>query len=298
VATPTAWLLNLDADVELADPRRYRGDPAREARIRGLYARMQLLTDARDRVLDADTRALAAHMRVLAFCPTPSALARIAALGLEPPAAPALEVLQTANSRAFCAELGQTLDEARYVSSMEMLERAIQDARQVETWVLKRPFGFAGSERRRITRGVLDPSTRGFAERRFRAGRGLQLEPWLRRGHDFALHGYLSAQDAGTARLHVGPLIRQHCDPMGRWLRSERCAPDALAPEHLRLLRHELERSAEGLRALGYFGPFGIDAFEYENRHGQATFQPRSEINARFSMGYPRELLERALEPA
>ena len=167
--------------------------------------------------------------------------------------------------------------------------------------LLKRAFGFAGRERRRVIDGVLDASTAGFAERSFRAGEGLQVEPWVPRGRDFALHGYLSP----NGRLLMGPLMRQHCDPMGRWRQSspadvgaeasESEREQVLAPAYRAQLEQELAASARALHGIGYFGPFGIDAFEYLNAAGKLAFQPRCEINARFSMGFPRSLLERAL---
>jgi hypothetical protein len=233
---------------------------------------------------------------VLAFCPTPHAVSRLRALGLELSlATPNLDVLQEANGRAFCARLGQTLPGATYVESMEMLEDSVRRAGPHQELVLKRAFGFAGRERRRVIGGVIDPSTAGFAEKSFRAGQGLQVEPWLRRHRDFALHGYLALD----GRFLTGPLMRQECDPMGRWKRSFLADAEPgsdLRADHRDLLARELERAASGLHAIGYSGPFGIDAFEYQGAHGSAEFQPRSEINARFSMGYPRSLLERALE--
>jgi hypothetical protein len=41
---------------------------------------------------------------------------------------------------------------------------------------------------------------------------------------------------------------------------------------------------AEVLRDAGYFGPFGIDAYRWRDGATQ-YFNPRSEINARYSMG-------------
>ena len=41
--------------------------------------------------------------------------------------------------------------------------------------------------------------------------------------------------------------------------------------------------------AAGYFGPFGVDAYTYRDRLARATcdlLQPRSEVNARYSMGF------------
>jgi hypothetical protein len=47
----------------------------------------------------------------------------------------------------------------------------------------------------------------------------------------------------------------------------------------------EVERVATALHAAAYFGPFGIDAYEY--RVGvELRLNPRSEINARYSMGF------------
>ena len=55
-------------------------------------------------------------------------------------------------------------------------------------------------------------------------------------------------------------------------------------------------RLAAALRAADYFGPFGIDAFRYRSAQGDVLFNPRCEINARFTMGYPRALMLQNLE--
>jgi hypothetical protein len=61
------------------------------------------------------------------------------------------------------------------------------------------------------------------------------------------------------------------------------------------LLATELQRTAAALTAAGYFGPFGIDGFRYRTADGSSALNPRCEINARFTMGYPRSLLMAAL---
>jgi hypothetical protein len=40
------------------------------------------------------------------------------------------------------------------------------------------------------------------------------------------------------------------------------------------------------LFAAAYFGPFGVDGFVYRDHDGGLRLQPRSEINARYSMGF------------
>ena len=44
--------------------------------------------------------------------------------------------------------------------------------------------------------------------------------------------------------------------------------------------------TSRGLREAGYFGPFGVDAFAWEDELGARRFQPRCEVNARYSMGW------------
>jgi hypothetical protein len=293
MATPIAWLLNLDADQELADPVHYRPSPEMEQRILSLSSKMSLLLRPCDLILNqnSEDEAKALCRWTLAFCPTSHARARLRALGRDLSDAPAMSILARANSRSFCAELGQTLPGAHYVTDMQTLREVLRSAPPERDFVLKRPFGFAGRERSLARGGQLDPSTLGFVERTFARGGGLQVEPWLQRVTDFALHGYLLP----TGELLRGPLVRQACDRMGRWLGSELARPEWLASTHSDALLVALEDSARALHGLGYFGPFGIDAFTYVDAGGTLLFQPRSEINARFTMGYPRELLERAL---
>jgi hypothetical protein len=289
MVTRIAWLLNLDAERELDDPRRYRVSTEMSARIEQLRARMTLLLDPGDRIIERDDTLEGCV--ALPFSATPGALARIRQAGLTPPPAPSLAQLTRVNSRAFCAELGQTLPGARYVRSLEALHDTLRGTPASESWLLKRDFGFAGRERRRVFAGELDASTEGFARRSFARGQGLQVEPWVARSQDFTRHGYVFVTGAHVLGVPMG----QECDAHGSWLGSRALRDDELRPDEAAQLEHEAIKVAEALAAAGYFGPFGVDAYRYVDRHEQPCFQPRSELNARFSMGYPRGLLERAL---
>jgi hypothetical protein len=261
MATRVAWLLNLDADSELADPRRYQPAPGMSARVQELVPRMTMLL-APDDVVVAEP-GQAAHvepdMHVLAFCPTPSALARLGRLGLRPALAPDVEVLRRVNDRSFSAELGQTMPGASFVRSLAELEAAIRGPSPTGSFLIKRPFGFAGRERRRADGAELDASTRGFVQRSFVRGEGLQVEPWVERRGDFSRHGWVCA----SRPPRFGPLVRQQCDAMGRWESAVLAEPAALSAGDAALLDAELQRTAEALLAAGYQGPFGIDAFLY-----------------------------------
>lgn len=289
MATAIAWLLNLDAELELADPRRYRPSPALLQRIAALLPRLARLVSPIDGVLERD--ACTDCARALAFSPTPSALARITRAGFAPPRAPDVDLLARVNSRSFCAGLGQTLAGAGYVRSMEELSTVLTAARPERPYLLKRDFGFAGRERRRAYGPLLDTSTEGFARRAFSRGEGLQVEPLLGRTADFAQHGFV-LQDG---RLLLGAPASQECDAKGVWIRSRELVPGELDERERLALEASTLGSGKALSAAGYFGPFGVDAYRYDDPQHGRCFQPRSEINARFSMGYPRELLERAL---
>lgn len=290
MATRVAWLLNLDADMELAAPERHRASPELAARIRALIPQMGMLLRPDDIILDV-SMAPPPHVPALAFCPTPSAQRKLKALGLVPFVDVPLTLLRKVNDRAFSAELGQTLPHAAFVRDMEGLERAIRAPSPYRVFVLKRAFGFAGRERREARDGELDASTRGFATRSFARGEGLQVEPWLERRGDFARHGWVTRKKT----LLLGPTVLQRCDARGRWLGSEEAPPDALRRDEADHLEGELVRTGQALAQLGYVGPFGIDAFRYLDASGTLCFQPRSEINARFTMGFPRAILDRAL---
>jgi hypothetical protein len=295
MATRIAWWLNLDANLELEEPARYRRRPELEARMRALAGRLTTLLHPDDVLLDGarDARALGAQ-RALAFCPTPSAARALSELGLPPPASPPLAVLRAVTRRSFAAALGQTLPGARYVRDMDELEAGVSEPSISGEWLLKRDFSFAGRERRRARGGELDASTAGFARRSFARGQGLQLEPCVQRDADFAQHGYILP----NGELLAGPALLQRCDERGVWQASTPLPAGALSESEAAALLASLRRAGAALHESGYFGPFGVDAFRY--RHGdQLAFQPRSEINPRFTMGYPRALLERALaQPA
>jgi hypothetical protein len=302
MATRIAWLLNLDAERELADPKHYAPSPVLEARIEALLPRLTQLLTREDCIVGRDTD-LAQASEVLAFCPTRSAVARLTKAGLVAPTAPPMSVLRQVNSRAFCAALGQTLPGATYVRDLASLERVLAGPRPAQGFLLKRDFGFAGRERRRVIEAqgscrheehrvaTLDAASLGFARRSFALGQGLQVEPWCQRTHDFALHGYVFR----SGKLLLGQPLAQHTDDQGSWLLSGALAEGALTDPERAALQHATRQAGSALAAAGYFGPYGCDAFRYLDVNGEPAFQPRSEINARFSMGYPRGLLEAAL---
>jgi hypothetical protein len=276
---PSAWVLNLDADSELAaqthtpaSARAMAQKPAQIAALVGLIGPSDVVIGEGDRVARG---AYAGR----AWCPTPWAMDRLSRAGAQPVAFPPLAVLRRVNHRRFSSDLGQTLPGARYVTTLEDLLVVIAGESPTSQWLLKRPFGFAGRGRRRVARGDLEAPARTWVVASLRTGEGLQVEPWVLRGGDFALHGHVSRAGA----IVLGQPTSQDCDENGAWKKTSRITD--LTPFEREGLATSARSSGRALYQAGYFGPFGVDAFRWRRDAG-FTFNARSEINARYSMGW------------
>jgi hypothetical protein len=286
---PRAWLLNLDADDELALPGSTPSRAIRE-RTRALVPRLGALVPAGDLVLDEEALegGVARGLSGRAFCPTPRALALLARAGAELSPAPSFEVLRRVNHRLFCAELGQTLPHARYAKSLDEVSAALAQSSPSGVWILKRPHGFAGRGRRRVV-SPLDAGARDFVLATLRRWGGLQIEPWVERRGDFGLHGHLDAKGG----LVLGEPTRQENDDAGAWVATVRATPGDLTPDEQAALARATEEAARALTSAGYFGPFGVDAFRWEDEGGACRFNARCEVNARYTMGWAVGMGER-----
>lgn len=290
MARTSAWFLNFDADEELSSPAGYTPRRAVMERFAGLAEAAAGLMRSGDIVVPEG--APPGFLKNFgnrvgrAFCPTPRALKALARSGAIVLTAPSLELLRAVNHRSFSATLGQTLPGAKFVRTLEELEEVIAGPSPTGKFLAKRPFGFAGRGRRvldAIRGGRIEDSARAFLEASLRAGEGLQVEPLVERSGDFALHGFV----ARSGEVSFGAVTRQICDATGAWKGSARAEAGDLSAEERRALEAEAEIAAQNLRAAGYFGPFGIDAFRWIDEKGRPRFNPRCEINARYSMGWP-----------
>ncbi len=273
--TATAWVLNLDADVELGTRGPYTPSRAVERAMELHAATLASTLLGPDDVLigKGDARSLPGR----AFCPTRRALALLETAGAIPEPHPDHEVLRRVNGRGFAASLGPTIGGVFVESLDRALDMLSRPPAIASCWRVKRAFGMAGRGQRVVTPGALDDADRTFL--RSAIADGVQIEPQLAIEQEFALHGRLAAD----ATLRVGRVVEQSCDARGQWLGTRLVEVEAAVAERL---DGELRRVGEALSASGYFGPFGIDAFRYRTPDGELALQPRSEINARYSMGF------------
>jgi hypothetical protein len=309
MARARAWLLNFDAEDELDRGAGHTSSRAVRARFAALANNVAALLAPGDVILDlapapapalapapAPALALApaldpaarrsslapAAFLGRAWCPTPGALRSIARAGAVVPAAPAAAVLRRVNHRRFCAELGQTLPGARYVDTLDDVVATVNAPPSGRAWLLKRPFGFAGRGRKRLRSGALDAADHAWIAASIAAGEGLQIEPWVDIALDAGLHGFL----APSGDLVIGAPTVQRTDAAGAWRASHRAAPGDLSTAEERALFEAMATTAAALHEVGYFGPFGIDAFRFHDEAGAPRWNPRGEINARYSMGW------------
>ena len=281
-----AWVLNLDADLELGAAHTYAPTAAVKRAMQPHVARLAAsLLAPGDLLDDEDSPPGAARgLPGRAFCPTPRALSILRRTGAEPEAHPSVEVLRRVNSRAFASALGPTLPGAAFVTDLAAFEATLAREPSVgDAWRVKYAFGMTGRNQRVLAPGCAADADRAFVERGLLHG-GVQIEPNVPIDTEYAIHGFLFA----TGALRLGTLVRQRCDARGAWLATERVsAHDSAMREIAPVMVQEVEQVGAALRGAGYFGPFGIDAFAYRDRRGALHLQPRSEINARYSMGFP-----------
>jgi hypothetical protein len=287
----TAWFLNFDAEEELSRPAGYTPSRAVLQRSEALTERVRALLLPGDVIVaEGQTRPLEAGFIGAAWCPTPRARRALERAGALAAAAPALEVLRAVNHRRFNAMLGQTLPGARYALTLAEVEDAFTTPSPTGQWLLKRPFGFAGRGRVKVNPSLARDleHARSWLLASLRSGEGLAVEPFVERLGDFALHGHLSP--AGDVVL--GRPTRQECDSTGAWNGTALASEDDLTPDERRALIGEAAKVAAALHGAGYFGPFNIDAYRYRGAGGGRLWNPRSEVNARYSMGWATGMAE------
>ncbi|MBL9027880.1 MAG: hypothetical protein JNL21_37155 [Myxococcales bacterium] len=275
-----AWLLNLDAEEELFRGSSY-GSPLRAVSERpDLVSRLGGLVPEGDIVLGSP-RDRADGCRGLAWAPTPRARDALVRSGASAPGAPAAATLQRAMSRRFCDEVGLTLPGALLTTNAGAALGRLQEPTPSGRWLLRRSWGFAGRGRLVAEAGApVRDNARGFVERAVADG-GVLVEPWVERRGDFSLHGWLGDDGA----LVRGEVCESSVNRGGAWQRSARAHMDALSATERQALATSLAETARALASLGYFGPFGVDAFRYA-WGAETRFNPRCDVNPRYSMGW------------
>jgi hypothetical protein len=276
--TRFAWVLNLDAELELA-----RGRPGYvpQRKLTQQLAEhgkssLQLLGPG-DALIEGVAREDAAQFVGRCWCPTPMALAKLHAAGVEAEPHPDPSVLRTVNHRLFAHELGGGLPEQAYVRSRDELELRLGDYGQ--RWLLKRALSFAGRGQLRVI-GPLTDKQESWVEVSL-ARDGLLLEPLVEPLLEVSLHGFVWRD--GSFRL--GRTCVQDVSERGTFRGLRLAHAGELTDAELEAFVERAQLVARSLHGAGYFGPFGIDGYRYR-RSELEQFCALGEINARYTLGF------------
>ncbi len=274
-----AWVLNLDAELELA--QRSYAPRARVTEQLALYGRdSRRLLGPNDALISGPAPTSAplepsAGFLGRAWCPTPRALSRFASAGVEPEPHPEPSVLRRVNHRRFAHELGGGLPGQRYLQSRDELGQVLRDA--TTPLLLKRPLAFAGRGQQRVyAHSKLTDKERSWIAASLRDD-GLIVEPLVEPLLEVSVHGFIWRD----GRHELGLACVQSVSDRGVFREIRRARAGELSDDELEALLERATATASALFEAGYFGPFGIDAY----RH-RAGFCALSEINARYSMGF------------
>ncbi len=134
-----------------------------------------------------------------------------------------------------------------------------------------------------------------WARRRIERGEPLFFEPWVEAIAEFGCQFSVPVTGKPSLEGVTGLLT----DPLGTY-RGSRLPETSGRPSGQLLQANALaivERAAERVQQLGYFGPLGIDVMQYRTAEGEIRWRPLQDINARLTMGRAALGLQRLLAP-
>jgi len=280
------WILNLDAELELARARPgyvpqqklLRQLAEHGGSSRALLGPEDVLLEPAEAAEPGEPRgALPSGLIGRAWCPTPLTLARLQQLGVTPEPHPRADVLRRVNHRLFAHELGGGLPEQTYVQGREQLLARLAD--YARPWLLKRPLGFAGRGQLRAI-GPLSDKQWTWVDASLKRD-GLLLEPLVTPSFEVSLHGFIWP----GGRRELGRICTQVVSERGVFRGVRLALAGELTASESDALRERAAATAEALLGAGYFGPFGIDGYRY-TLNGASGFCALGEINARYTLGF------------
>jgi hypothetical protein len=276
-ARPRAWVLNLEADDERARGPGWTPSRALRARLDALIEGLTRspLFGPNDVLIARDAPGtLGPEYDGAAWSPTERARALWRRAGVRPTETPAESVLARVSSRAFAQGLRAVEPRERRVSRGTLASADLPEGSM--------RISLAHTCAGRGHFWVDDPAqARARIERLLARHEEVFVAERVRVEQEFALHGWL----ARDRTLTLGIPTQQRVDARtGSWIET-RPAGDLSDPERESLASCARE-AAVMLGREGYFGPFGIDAFRFRDREGRVRFCPRSELNARYTMGW------------
>lgn len=281
----TVWILNLDAEFEMAQSKNYAPSTAELRGIeRGMAQALRSLpAGSRVATIDDVQAGKYAGCIARAWCATPRVREACESGGVALELACDYSVIREVNSRAFSAQFDQDFPNSEFIHSSSLAVDEVQMKLRSESlnWLLKRAYGVASRGQRRMRGNEIQPADVTWIQASLRSG-GLQVEPYVSIIDEFSLHGMIEREGC----FKLGEPCRVEMDGTGHFYAAHLASPAELAVEERARLIASGQRVAEALSERAYFGPFGIDAFRWKDKRGESRFRGLSEINARYTMGW------------
>ncbi len=189
-------------------------------------------------------------------------------------------------------EVGQGVDSLD--SAMEAIERIRR--RGHHRVVVKQALGLAGQNSIRLWEPELLETQQRWMAGALEQGIRLVVEPWLEREMDFSAQLEMTSQGLKLAG-YTGLINDQRGQFEANWaapnylkrlpsaVTSLFNAPADIASRIHNLYANIFARLEAELRAAGFLGPLGIDAFVYRGPEGGCRLKPMVEMNPRYTMG-------------
>ncbi len=202
--------------------------------------------------------------------------------------APDLSSVARANSREFSSALETEwnvgLAGARTIRTLLELEQVLSAATKLPGgWVIKANFGMSARERILARRSTPRAQDVEWARRRLERGEPIFFEPWLEPVAEFGCQFSIPTSGKPSLAGITGLLTDEQGTYRGSRL-TEGCgagSSHSIEPSVLEVV----ERAAQRVQALGYFGPLGIDVMKYRTADGEIRWRPLQDVNARLTMG-------------
>jgi hypothetical protein len=205
---------------------------------------------------------------------------------------PADDVVRHVNSRPFSAQHDPVTsphpDQLPFgPQAFGQLCRSLNECRNVvqrlnefgyPRWVAKPQHSHAGRNRLLVTGEKLNQPQQGWLEKQLQQSDSVYIEPWVDRHIECGLQYQI-----GTSVEFVG-LTELLNDPAGRYYGSVISGKDTIPNRWQDAVDHGA-LVCEAIRAAGYFGPVGLDAFQFVDASNGIATRLCNDINARFTMG-------------
>lgn len=147
--------------------------------------------------------------------------------------------------------------------------------------VVKPQISHAGRNRIFVDTLALNDQQQGWLKKRI--DDGLYVEPWVVRQQEWSVQYNIPSPDCGSAAPQFVGVTQLLNDSEGRYAGNILLATETIP--NLTLIKQQAEVICTNAQAAGYWGPVGIDSFQFHDSSGNEGLRLCNDINARFTMG-------------